>query len=102
MALTNSNPLDIAVAASKSARALASLSKEERNAGLTAVHYALATSKAEILQANARDVDAASKAGEKGELSQSLLKRLDLRKPGKYEDMLKGILDVRELEDPGA
>ncbi|KAI9885760.1 MAG: hypothetical protein M1823_002438 [Watsoniomyces obsoletus] len=100
MALTNSRPLDIAIAASKSARALASLSKEERNAGLTAVHDALAASKTEILQANAQDVATASRAGEKGEFSQSLLKRLDLGRPGKYEDMLKGILDVRELDDP--
>ena len=30
----------------------------------------------------------------------SLVKRLDLSRPGKYDDMLQGILDVRQLDDP--
>jgi glutamate-5-semialdehyde dehydrogenase len=42
----------------------------------------------------------AQKASESGQLSASLIKRLDLSRPGKYEDMLKGILDVRDLPDP--
>jgi glutamate-5-semialdehyde dehydrogenase len=42
----------------------------------------------------------AHQASANGELSQSVLKRLDLSRPGKYEDMLKGILDVRDLPDP--
>jgi len=42
----------------------------------------------------------ARKAAQDGELSLSIVSRLDLGKPGKWEDMLKGILDVRELEDP--
>lgn len=64
------------------------------------MYGALSKQKDAILEANARDVKAATRAAENGELSMSLIKRLDLAKPGKYEDMLKGILDVRELEDP--
>lgn len=54
------------------------------------------------MAANARDLALARKAAENGELSLSLVSRLDLGKKGKWEDMLSGILDVRGLEDPGA
>ncbi|KAF3921132.1 hypothetical protein ABW21_db0200863 [Orbilia brochopaga] len=45
-------------------------------------------------------MQAAEELVAQGKLSQSLVKRLDLRREGKYEDMLQGIKDVRELEDP--
>jgi hypothetical protein len=45
-------------------------------------------------------LEEANKQAAGGTLSASLVKRLDLGKPGKYEDMLQGILDVRDLEDP--
>ena len=64
------------------------------------MHDALSEAKESILIANKRDLALASDASEKGELSQSILKRLDLGRPGKWEDMLQGILDVRALEDP--
>ena len=57
-------------------------------------------SKEDILAANAQDLELATKAAENGELSQSVLKRLDLGRKGKWEDMLQGILDVRDLVDP--
>ncbi len=94
-------PLQIAQAASVSARKMAILPSQARIDALTSIHSALSEAKPAILQANARDIDAATKAAEAGTLSQALLSRLDLGKPGKYEDMLQGILDVRDLEDPG-
>ncbi|KAF2746907.1 gamma-glutamyl phosphate reductase GPR [Sporormia fimetaria CBS 119925] len=100
MSLTNATPLEVAQAARLGSRKLAVLSTEERNAALTAIHKALAEGKDEVLAANRKDLEAANKAAEGGTLSQSLVKRLDLGKPGKYEDMLQGILDVRDLEDP--
>jgi glutamate-5-semialdehyde dehydrogenase len=100
MSLTNATPLEIAQAARLGSRKLAVLSTEERNAALTAIHRALSDGKDEVLAANRKDLEAANKAAEGGTLSQSLIKRLDLGKPGKYEDMLQGILDVRDLEDP--
>ena len=42
----------------------------------------------------------ATSVSKSGNLSASLVKRLDLSRPGKYEDMLQGILDVRSLLDP--
>lgn len=101
MSLTDSSPLAVAKSASISSRALALLSAESRNDALTSVHQALSEAKDKILAANARDVELATKAAAHGELKQSILKRLDLSRKGKWEDMLQGILDVRNLEDPG-
>ncbi|PGH29934.1 glutamate-5-semialdehyde dehydrogenase [[Emmonsia] crescens] len=100
MSLTESSPAEAARIASESSRHLATLSNSARNEALDLMYGALSKQKDAILEANARDVKAATRAAENGELSMSLIKRLDLAKPGKYEDMLKGILDVRELEDP--
>ena len=101
MSLTDSSPNEIAKAAAISSRSLAVLSTTARNAALTAVHQALSGAKKSILAANVTDLELASKAAHDGRLSQSVLKRLDLCRKGKWEDMLQGILDVRDLEDPG-
>lgn len=101
MSLTGSSPSEAAKAASLASRSLATLPLCDRNAALTAIHGALASAKDDVLQANVKDLEKASKAAEDGTLSQSILKRLDLGRPGKYDDMLQGILDVRGLEDPG-
>ena len=101
MSLTDSSPLNIAEAASTASRNLAILPTQARNDALTAMHGALQESKDTILAANARDLKLATKAAEHGKLSQSVLKRLDLGRKDKWEDMLQGILDVRDLEDPG-
>ncbi|KAI9805266.1 MAG: hypothetical protein M1833_005719 [Piccolia ochrophora] len=100
MSLTNSAPVDVAKSASLSARSLSVLPTNARNDALTAMHDALAAAKSDILAANARDLESATKLAQDGGLSHSVLKRLDLGRPGKWEDMLRGILDVRELEDP--
>ena len=101
MSLTSATPADAARAAKSASHYLATLPVAARNDALTAIHSALIESKEDILAANARDMDAARKAAADGQLSQSLVSRLDLGKKGKWDDMLKGILDVRELEDPG-
>lgn len=100
MSLTNASPEQAAKAASISSLTLARLSVQSRDSALTTVHDALQASRDAILSANARDLEAATKAADSGTLSQSLVKRLDLGRKGKWEDMLKGILDVRELDDP--
>jgi glutamate-5-semialdehyde dehydrogenase len=100
MSLTNASPLEAAKGARLASRKLAILPPAARNDALTAIHDALSKAKNQILAANARDLEAAVKAAESGELSQSLVKRLDLSRKGKYEDMLQGILDVRGLDDP--
>ncbi|KAJ5707197.1 gamma-glutamyl phosphate reductase [Penicillium malachiteum] len=100
MSLTDSAAIDVARSASLASRQLAVLSNEARNEALTALHRALDQNRSTILAANARDLEAATRAAESGDLNHSVLKRLDLSRPGKYEDMLEGILSVRDLEDP--
>ncbi|KAH7064652.1 Aldehyde/histidinol dehydrogenase [Macrophomina phaseolina] len=100
MSLTNADPLDAARSARLASRALAVLPTQARNDALTAIHDALAAARDDILAANSRDLAAASQAAQSGELKESLVKRLDLGRKGKYEDMLQGILDVRSLPDP--
>lgn len=102
MSLTESSPVEAARLASIASRELATLSSSARNDALTALHASLLNAKGSILEANARDVEQATAAAANGELSQSVLKRLDLGKPGKFDDMLKGVLDVRDLEDPSS
>ncbi|KAH8768112.1 glutamate-5-semialdehyde dehydrogenase [Diaporthe sp. PMI_573] len=100
MSLTSSSALEAAQAAKSASHLLATLPVSARNDALTAIHDSLVASKDAILTANAKDMDAARQAAADGQLSQSLVSRLDLGKAGKWEDMLKGILDVRGLEDP--
>lgn len=100
MSLTNSSALEAAQAAKSASHLLATLPVSARNDALTAIHDSLVASKDAILAANAKDMDAARQAAADGQLSQSLVSRLDLVKAGKWEDMLKGILDVRGLDDP--
>ncbi|KAI0878179.1 glutamate-5-semialdehyde dehydrogenase [Hypoxylon argillaceum] len=100
MSLTSASPADAAKEAKSASHILATLPAAARNDALTAIHAALSDARDDILAANARDLEAARRAAESGHLSQSLVSRLDLGKKGKWEDMLKGILDVRELEDP--
>ncbi|KAH7148623.1 Aldehyde/histidinol dehydrogenase [Dactylonectria macrodidyma] len=100
MSLTNASPEAAAAAAKTASFALATLPASARNEALEAIHAALEESRDAILAANARDLDLARKAAADGSLSQALVSRLDLGKKGKWEDMLKGILDVRDLKDP--
>ncbi|KAL1899691.1 glutamate-5-semialdehyde dehydrogenase [Ceratocystis pirilliformis] len=100
MSLTNAHPLQAVQAARKASLTLATLPVSVRNDALTLIHTHLLHAKDAILAANARDLENAQAAAREGKLSQSLVSRLDLGKKGKFEDMLKGILDVRDLEDP--
>lgn len=86
---------DIAVSAKHASRVLSTLSAEQRVTALHALHRLLIENKADILKENLVDVDAAKAAG----LPPALISRLDLSKSGKYEEMLKGILDVADLRD---
>ncbi len=100
MSLTNATSLAAAQAAKQASRITALLSNEARNSALTAIHDALTAAKDYILQANADDLQEAAQAVQDSQLSTSMLNRLDLRRPGKFEEMLQGIINVRDLADP--
>lgn len=86
----------IAKSARLSSTVLKTLSNQERSEALQSIYDALKSSKADILAANVKDMEAA----ESNNLSSSLIKRLDLSKGDKYDVMLQGVLDVAALEDP--
>ncbi|KAK4246761.1 Aldehyde/histidinol dehydrogenase [Corynascus novoguineensis] len=100
MSLTNASPADAAGAAKSASHILATLSADARNEALTVIHAGLTAARDDILAANARDLELAQQAAADGKLSQSLVSRLDLGRKGKFDDMLQGILDVRDLDDP--
>ncbi|KAK8131241.1 hypothetical protein PG984_007679 [Apiospora sp. TS-2023a] len=101
MSMTSASPADAARDAKSASHVLSTLPAAARNEALTAIYEGLEAGRDEILAANARDLDAARQQAADGQpLSQSLVSRLDLGRKGKFEDMLKGILDVRDLEDP--
>jgi glutamate-5-semialdehyde dehydrogenase len=99
-ALTSKSPVDIARTAALASRTLKAVSGDDRNAALTAVRDALEESKDVILEANQKDMEAAQMLVDSGKMRQSLVKRLFLSQ-NKWEGMLEGILDVRNLEEPG-
>ncbi|KAF3934866.1 hypothetical protein ABW19_dt0202907 [Dactylella cylindrospora] len=100
MSQTSSPAADIAKTARQASFTIKSLPGADRDLALDAIYDALLAYKSEILAANAKDMVAASVLVGEGKLSRSLVKRLDLSRPGKYDDMLQGIKDVRSLEDP--
>nr|OQO28130.1 hypothetical protein B0A51_05670 [Rachicladosporium sp. CCFEE 5018] len=100
MSLTNASPEDAARAAKTSSRKLATLSTAARNSALDAVYSELAAARDDILAANAKDLELAKQSAKDGNLNPSIVKRLDLSRPGKFDDMLQGIRDVRDLDDP--
>ncbi|MDR0309783.1 MAG: glutamate-5-semialdehyde dehydrogenase, partial [Candidatus Methanoplasma sp.] len=85
--------------AKSAALVLAALDTETKNNALKAMAKALDENRKRILEANAKDVSNAERMAEKGELSDSLVKRLKVNDE-KISGMIDGIRDVIKLEDP--
>lgn len=98
--VTSSSPSDIARTAAISSQTLKAVRGTDRDDALTAIHAALKAAQDEIFEANQKDMAAAQAAVEAGKMKASMAKRLLLDAP-KFNSMLDGILDVRNLEDPG-
>lgn len=81
--------------AREAARTLAQAPRAAKDAALVMAARALRSESAEILAANARDLEAASGKG----LSDAMLDRLELN-PARLEAMAKGLEVVAGLEDP--
>ncbi|CCG83570.1 Gamma-glutamyl phosphate reductase [Taphrina deformans PYCC 5710] len=90
-----SSSRDIASAARDASRTLSTLSAGQRIKSLEILNKLLIDERTEILTENAKDLAAAQEAGQ----AASLISRLDLSKPGKYDEMAKGVLDVSQLPD---
>ncbi len=94
------NPVVLAARRAKAAsRQLARLSPEERKSALSAVAAGLADNSAWIVEANARDLDAARPLVESGEMAEALFRRLKLD-DAKVRDLVAGVEQVAALDDP--
>jgi glutamate-5-semialdehyde dehydrogenase len=95
MATTVSSVADICAGAKRASRVLATLGSEAKNAALEAIATALLERTPEILEANARDLDAGREAG----LSEALMDRLALSEH-RVADMAAGTRKIAALPDP--
>ena len=86
--------IDLAKNAKQASKKLATLSTDIKNKALLAIAEALDTNKSEIFEANKLDLQEAE-----GKISKSVFNRLKLDE-NKMRDMIQGVIDVYELEDP--
>jgi len=89
------NMLEIARRARAAALRMSSVSGEIKNRAILAIAEEIDGQKAQLEEANSRDVDEASKAG----LATPLVKRLKLDGQ-KINDLTKGLRSLAQLEDP--
>ncbi len=90
---------ELALAAKRAGRKLASLSTEQKNQVLLQIAESLERHAAEVLAANAEDAAEAAKLVDRGEMSKALYQRL-LLSPEKYQGMIDGVRAVAKLDDP--
>jgi glutamate-5-semialdehyde dehydrogenase len=95
MAVATRSVTDVCVAAHAAARALAALDTASKDAALHAIADALEERTAEIVEANARDME----AGRENGLSDALLDRLMLD-PGRIAAIAAQVRDIAALRDP--
>src|SRR3954464_1089563 len=95
MAVQTRTVADICLDAKRASRALAQLDRGTKDAALHAIAEALVARTGEILEANARDMEAGRDAG----LSAALLDRLRLDE-ARVAAMADGVRQVAALEDP--
>ena len=87
--------IDLARKARAASERVSELSTREKNTWLMRCAERLTDAKAEILAANAVDLERAASSG----ISGPMLKRLELAE-GKWRDMIAGLRDIAALPDP--
>ena len=97
---SSSNAESIAIAARRAFEESQLVDPAERDVALKAIRQTLEAAREEVLEANRKDMEAASVLAAQGKLSKSLVSRLDLSRAGKYDSMLQGISDVAALPAP--
>lgn len=78
---------------------IAELKTEIKNKALNEIAQAFEVHKEEIFEANKKDLEAAESLVQSGEISKSTFNRLKLDK-NKMRDMIQGVRDIANLEDP--
>jgi glutamate-5-semialdehyde dehydrogenase len=90
---------NIAKQAKYASKKLATLGTAIKNQALLNIADAIEINKEKIFEANRQDLTEAEKLVSYGEISQSTFNRLKLDE-NKMRDMIQGIVDIYELEDP--
>lgn len=88
------NFLELARNAKSASKKLATISTDIKNQALLAIAEAIENNKSIIFEANKKDLELAE-----GKISQSVYNRLKLDE-NKMRDMIQGIVDIYELDDP--
>lgn len=91
--------IELAKNAKYASKKAASLSTELKNQALLNIAKNLETNADKIFEANKQDLDQAKILVENGELKQSVYNRLKLDE-NKMRDMIQGIIDISNLDDP--
>lgn len=89
----------IAQNAKKASYKLASLSSETKNQALYAIAQKIEQNKEIIIEENKKDLEKAEEMVEKGSLTRAVYNRIKLDE-NKMRDMIQGIRDMTNLEDP--
>lgn len=97
--MEENNFLEIAIKAKNASKKVATLSTEIKNKALLNIANNLKANQDKIFEANKMDLELARPFVEKGELSQSVFNRLKLDE-NKMRDMIQGMIDISNLEDP--
>ena len=97
--MEENNFLEIAKKAKNASKKVATLSTEIKNRALLNIAENIKNNKDKIFEANKLDLELAKPLVEKEELSQSVFNRLKLDE-NKMRDMVQGIIDISNLEDP--
>ena len=97
--MEENNFQEIAIKAKNASKKVATLSTEIKNKALLNIANNLKANQDKIFEANKMDLELAKPFVENGELSQSVFNRLKLDE-NKMRDMIQGIIDISNLEDP--
>lgn len=97
--MEENNFLEIATKAKNASKKVATLSTEIKNKALLNIANNLKVNQDKIFEANKMDLDLAKPLVESEKLSQSVFNRLKLDE-NKMRDMIQGIIDISNLEDP--
>ncbi len=97
--MEENNFLEIATKAKNASKKVATLSTEIKNKALLNIANNLKANEDKIFEANKMDLELAKPLVEAEKLSQSVFNRLKLDE-NKMRDMIQGIVDIANLEDP--
>lgn len=93
------NFIEIAKSAKKASLKIAELSTNVKNSALLSIAKAFEIHKDEIFEANKQDLKEAEQLVKNGEITKSTFNRLKLDE-NKMRDMIQGVRDISNLEDP--